>query len=356
MGLGVSSWAALCDDARVAGDLDMGAAVRPREMTLLVVEDDRISRDLLVRALRREGYAVLEAVDGEEALEILAGASPDLILLDITMPRVSGLEVLHAVRQRFGLLDLPVVMTSARTEVEDVIGALQLGANDYVMKPLNFPITLRRVASVLAHRRAALERERLARRLELVVDHAGLAVSLHGPDGAFRGVSRAVERLLGRAADDLRGLRLHDLLHPEDAAGLARRPADLPDVYVLVARLLRADGFAWCELTSQALRDGATGQVVQVQALWRDLSGSVRTPDTGDLAGSTPDRGASFAFTPAPAPERLRAGQLRYGPPISADATPLPSPTAEAPPVVVPGVPDEVRDAILAQLRPSPRE
>jgi DNA-binding response OmpR family regulator len=328
------------------------SSVRPRENTVLVVEDDRISRDLLVRALTREGYAVVEAADGAEALAALDEQLVDLVLLDITMPRVSGIEVLHTIRQRYGPDDVPVVMTSARTEVEDVLGALQIGANDYVMKPLNFPITMKRVSAVLTYRQANRERNRALRRLELLVGHTDAAVSVHRADGTFLSASDALQRILGRTSEELRGLRLHDLLHPEDASGLAERPADLPDVYTLVARILRGAAFGWYDITAQAVRDRATGHVEEVQAIWKDLGQRLAVP-VAPAREAAPGRGASFAFTPPRPPDRLSALVLTpWSTPTRGDATPL---GAQGPPVVVvPGVPDDVRAEILTQLRVRP--
>lgn len=328
----------------------MHGPMRPREMTLLVVEDDRISRDLLTRALKREGYAVLEAVDGMDALEVLGETSVDLVLLDITMPRLSGLEVLHAVRQRFGLLDLPVIMTSARSEVEDVVGALQLGANDYVTKPLNFPITMRRVAAVLSHRRTARALDESRRFLDLLVDNHGLSVSFHRADGTFQQASSALHTLLGRDDRSLSGVRLHDLLHPDDVVGLATHQGHLPDAYRLVARVLRDGGFAWCELTMDAVRDGVTGQISRVQVTWADLSTQLKSTPTATERSRGPVTGRSFAFTPAPPPQRIEATRLKYGPPVEVERTPIPLDRPTLPPVVVPGVPEERKAEILRLL------
>jgi adenylate cyclase len=134
--------------------------------SLLVVDDDAMNRDMLSRRLARHGYTVAVAEDGEQALKMIEGQTFDLVLLDIMMPGVSGLQVLDSLRQRYSMADLPVIMATAKDESGDVVEALKRGANDYVIKPLDFPVVLARTESQLALKRAREEIHRLAARLE----------------------------------------------------------------------------------------------------------------------------------------------------------------------------------------------
>jgi len=134
--------------------------------SLLVVDDDAMNRDMLSRRLARHGYTVAVAEDGEQALKMIEGQKFDLVLLDIMMPGVSGLQVLEILRQRHSMADLPVIMATAKDESSDIVEALKLGANDYVTKPLDFPVVLARTESQLALKRAREEIQRLAARLE----------------------------------------------------------------------------------------------------------------------------------------------------------------------------------------------
>ncbi len=123
--------------------------------TLLVVDDYPLNRELLARRLERAGYGTLMAASGAEALDILGRAPVDLVLLDIMMPGMSGLEVLTRIRQTRSASDLPVIMVTARTESADVVEALGLGANDYVTKPIDFPVVQARIEAHLRTRTAA---------------------------------------------------------------------------------------------------------------------------------------------------------------------------------------------------------
>lgn len=119
---------------------------------LLVVEDHDESRDILVRYFTRQGFAVEAAADAADALRAIAAAPPDLVLLDIMMPDMSGLEALFLIRQAHLREALPVVMVTAKDSLDDVVEALALGANDFVTKPFDLP-TLG--ARVRAHLRLA---------------------------------------------------------------------------------------------------------------------------------------------------------------------------------------------------------
>ena len=116
---------------------------------LLVVDDNDINRDLMALQLRRQGYQTTTASGGLEALELLENNSYDLILLDIMMPGMNGLDMLVEVRKKHSMLSLPVIMVTADDLQESVIDALKRGANDYLIKPLNIPVTIARVKTQL---------------------------------------------------------------------------------------------------------------------------------------------------------------------------------------------------------------
>lgn len=116
---------------------------------LLVVDDNEMNRDMLSRRLEREGYRVGIAEDGNQALEMIRTERFDLILLDVMMPGLTGFELLQLIRQKQTLAELPVIMVTARDADDDIVTGLKLGANDYVTKPINFPVLLARVQNQL---------------------------------------------------------------------------------------------------------------------------------------------------------------------------------------------------------------
>lgn len=124
------------------------------QATVLIVDDEELNCDGLARRLQRQDYVVATARNGREAIEFLGGGKFDLVLLDIMMPGMNGLEVLKFLRRVDTLVDLPIIMVTANGESEDMVEAFELGANDYVTKPLDFPVVLARIRTQLALRHA----------------------------------------------------------------------------------------------------------------------------------------------------------------------------------------------------------
>jgi two-component system response regulator ResD len=119
---------------------------------VLVVDDEPTIRDVVVRYLERDGFATLEAADGDRARELVERESPDLVVLDLMLPGTDGLELCRWIRSRSSL---PVIMLTARGEESDRIVGLELGADDYVTKPFSPRELAARVRTVL--RRAELD-------------------------------------------------------------------------------------------------------------------------------------------------------------------------------------------------------
>ena len=148
--------------------------------TVLVVDDEPIVREVVVRYLQREGYTTLEASDGERARIMLEAQKPDLVVLDVMLPGTDGLELCRWIRSRS---ELPVILLTARGEEADRIVGLELGADDYVTKPFSPRELAARVRTVL--RRAASPAETSAR-----LSFGGLVL-----DAGTREVRRAGEEL-----------------------------------------------------------------------------------------------------------------------------------------------------------------
>lgn len=155
---------------------------------VLVIDDSITVVKSLAKILRQAGMLPIECIDGEQALTIALSQKPDLILLDLVMPRVSGLEVLKALRDHELLVALPIVVITANKEDEQIIEALETGADDYITKPFNEPVLLARLHTHLRswqllreleeanqHLQQAREQEVKNERLRSAVEMAGAA-------------------------------------------------------------------------------------------------------------------------------------------------------------------------------------
>jgi diguanylate cyclase (GGDEF)-like protein len=124
---------------------------------LLIVDDVSDNRAVLTRRFLRRGFDVVEADCGARALELVRLQEFDVVLLDVMMPGMDGNEVLRQIREDFPASLLPVIMVTAKSQSEDVVGSLKLDANDYVTKPVDFAVALARVNNQIGRRRAELE-------------------------------------------------------------------------------------------------------------------------------------------------------------------------------------------------------
>jgi sigma-B regulation protein RsbU (phosphoserine phosphatase) len=127
---------------------------------ILIADDHIVNRRLLVSILKKEGYEILEAADGEEAIELALRELPDLILLDIVMPEKDGYEVCSELQREGRSANIPIIFLSAKTEIEDKIKGLELGGADYVTKPFD-------KGEIIARIRAQLKIRDLTKKLML---------------------------------------------------------------------------------------------------------------------------------------------------------------------------------------------
>ncbi|HEX2914796.1 MAG TPA: response regulator [Chloroflexia bacterium] len=119
------------------------------ENSLLVVDDIEDNLTILSFRLKQKGYVVATATSGRKALEMIGQQKFDLILLDIMMPEMDGFDVLVELRKKYSITDLPVIMATAKEDREDIVRALKLGANDYITKPVDFPVLMARIQTHL---------------------------------------------------------------------------------------------------------------------------------------------------------------------------------------------------------------
>jgi signal transduction histidine kinase len=165
---------------------------------VLVVDDADFNREVMTRILEREGYLVETAVDGADALEKMRAGSFDMVLLDVMMPGVDGVQVIETMHGDDGLKNLPVIMLSALSEQETVLKCIQLGAQDYLPKPINQQLLKARIAACLEKKRSHdLERD-YTRRVE------SMSAQLHTVNESLRQANQIKTRFLATAAHDLK--------------------------------------------------------------------------------------------------------------------------------------------------------
>lgn len=222
------------------------SALPPR---LLVVDDVEDNRHILRRRFTRLGYQVMEADDGEKAIAMAANYPFDVVLLDIMMPGIDGIEVLRHLRERFSESQLPVIMVTAKAASEDVVEALLIGANDYITKPVDMEVAAARVEMQLRRKRAddlaqselgGLEKV-VGSLLEAVAQAENRAAAVekdgdaHQPLSGILGAARVLTRLCDTpelsapvtaldAAQATLGALINDVVRP--GTGERRRAAD----------------------------------------------------------------------------------------------------------------------------------
>lgn len=140
---------------------------------VLVVDDEEDILELLSFNLSREGYRVLCAASGEEALRMAQSEAPDLIVLDLMLPGIDGLEATRILKNDTGTGDIPIVMLTAKGEEADIVTGLELGADDYITKPFSTRVLIARVKAVLRRNVKEYPEDDAAIRMHDLVIHPG---------------------------------------------------------------------------------------------------------------------------------------------------------------------------------------
>ena len=169
------------------------SAAAPVASRILVVDDD-VTLDFVELGLRYEGFEVARALDGHEALRLVERRRMDLVVLDLNLPSLDGVEVCRALRQRD---DTPIIMLTARADVDERVAGLEAGADDYLPKPFKFKELLARIRAVL-RRRVAVEQS--------VLRHGPLLLNRDTREAELNGRPVA---LTTRELDLLEALMLH---------------------------------------------------------------------------------------------------------------------------------------------------
>ncbi|MCX7012682.1 MAG: response regulator, partial [Candidatus Sumerlaeota bacterium] len=208
---------------------------------ILIVDDDPNNLDVLDQELRDAGYETRLSAGGKDGLAAVREGGMDLVLLDIMMPEVSGVETLCRLREEYSMADLPVIMVTAKDQSQDVVESLSLGANDYVSKPIDIPVLLARVRTQLSLRRLMRQKDDFVRiashdlksPLMSILSYAGLLLK-RLPEGMAQGdeARRFISRIhanameMGRLIEDLLDFQVLE----DGTLALSSAPVDLNEL------------------------------------------------------------------------------------------------------------------------------
>ncbi len=166
-----------------------------------IIEDEPDINELLVYNLEKEGYAVVRSFDGSEGLKLIRQERPDLILLDLMLPGMDGLEVCQALKQNENTKDIPIIMITAKSEESDIVVGLQMGADDYVTKPFSPKVVLARVKAAFRRGKKSQSAEGSTLRNfgALIMDLPKYKVSVKGDPVSLTTIEFAILEFLSRA-------------------------------------------------------------------------------------------------------------------------------------------------------------
>jgi diguanylate cyclase (GGDEF)-like protein/PAS domain S-box-containing protein len=197
----------------------------PRKPAILIVDDAPDNLGTLRTMMLRQGYQTFVATSGDRALDIAQRVKPDLILLDVVMPGIDGLETCRRLKALPATARIPVIFMSARGDTEDVVAGFDTGAADYIAKPLRLEEVCARVRAQLRLRSSSETQTEQADRLRMIVNSMDQGLLIVERCGRVQYANPACDRYLGYAPDELVGLLLKDLLDGKESGSYERLDA-----------------------------------------------------------------------------------------------------------------------------------
>ena len=188
-----------------------------RKPAILIVDDAPDNISLLRALMLRQGYQTFVATSGERALEIAQRIQPDLVLLDVVMPGLDGLETCRRLKAQPATSNIPVIFMSARGETEDIVAGFDIGAADYIPKPLRMEEVCARVRAQLRLSSGSDAQKEQADRLRMIVDSMDQGLLIVERCGRIQYANPSCDRYLGYAAEQLVGRSLADLVAQQDS-------------------------------------------------------------------------------------------------------------------------------------------
>jgi diguanylate cyclase (GGDEF)-like protein/PAS domain S-box-containing protein len=259
-----------------------------RPSRLLIVDDNEMNRDMLARRLARKGYVVGLAGSAKELLERVKQDVVDLVLLDVEMPDVSGLDALQKLRQRYSAAELPIIMVTAKAQSDDIVKALDLGANDYLTKPIDFPVAVARIGTQLSHRHAQEALKESEERYALAARGSNDGLWDWNLSANVVHFSPRWKAMLGDQEGEIGDRpeewfeRIHDADRERVKEEIAAHQKGLTPHFESEHRVLHKDGsFRWMLSRGVAVHDGS-GNALRMAGSQTDITeGKVSDPLTG---------------------------------------------------------------------------
>ncbi len=263
---------------------------------ILIVDDAPNVLRMIGYALELEGFEVVTAVSGEEALDKIASEAPDLVVLDRMLPGMDGTEVCQEIRNRHEIADLPIIMLSARAQVEDRISGLKAGADEYVTKPFDTDEMVARVSGLL-ERRADL----LRRQASVSTHPHGKIVTLCGPKGGVGRTVIAANLAIALGAVTQKRVLLVDAdLHAPDVGTLL----DLYPKYTLHDLLRNADQID-DDLIATVVTPHSSGIEVLVSAECEEVNEVLEAPALSQILHALRERFDYIVVDPVTTPGKI---------------------------------------------------
>lgn len=255
---------------------------------LLIVDDNELNRDMFARRLERKGYQAFVADSARGLAERVRQSGAELVLLDIEMPDVSGLDALRTLRDAYSPIELPIIMVTAKTQSDDIVKALAAGANDYVTKPIDFAVAVARIATQLSLKRAQEALKESEERYALAArgSNDGLwdwnvAANVVHFSSRWKAMLGFQENEIGQSPEEWTE-RIHDADRQRVKQELAAHQAGATPHFESEHRMLHKDGtFRWMLSRGLAVFD-ASGKASRMAGSQTDITeGKVSDPLTG---------------------------------------------------------------------------
>ena len=262
--------------------------LKTRPSRLLIVDDNEMNRDMLARRLERKGYVVGLAENAQNLLRRVKHDAVDLVLLDIEMPEITGLDALKALRELYSAAELPIIMVTAKTQSEDIVKALDLGANDYLTKPIDFPVAVARIGTQLSHKKAQEALKESEERYALAARGSNdglwdwnLSTNVVHFSPRWKAMLGFPEDEIGTSSEEWFD-RIHDADRERVKKEIAAHQEHLTPHFESEHRVLHKDGsFRWMLSRGVAVHD-ASGTTTRMAGSQTDITeGKVSDPLTG---------------------------------------------------------------------------